>query len=157
MKLETQAIPMEQLYELLCVQMESGGRARLPVTGSSMLPMLRQGTDAVFLKAATGNEKKGDIILYRRSGGQFVLHRVIAEEEDDYICSGDNQAMRERVEASRVLAVVDGFERGGKRYALTHLGYRCYRALCVGTFFMRPGYIALRRRFGRLRRRLKGK
>ena len=157
MKLETQKLPMQQLYSLLAVQLENGGHARLPVTGGSMLPLLRPGRDAVHLKPLTGEEKKGDIVLYCRSSGQYVLHRIIGSDGADHICCGDNQAQRERVKAVQLLAVVEAIERRGKRYPVTQLSYRCYTALWVGLVFMRPGYIALRRRLGRLRRRLRGK
>ena len=63
------AIPMEELMPLLQLQMETGGSARLTVTGSSMMPMLRDRKDQVFLEPITGPLKKGDLPLYRRTDG----------------------------------------------------------------------------------------
>ena len=48
-ELSKRRLPMEQLAQLITLQLESGGRANLTVTGSSMLPMLRNGVDAVEL------------------------------------------------------------------------------------------------------------
>ena len=146
---------MTELSELLLLQMENGGRARLTVTGGSMLPMLRPHRDAVELIAPDETGKKGDIILYRREDGDFVLHRIIALEDGQYICSGDNQVMREPVKPSQVLAVVDGFVRKGKRRSIYSFGYRLYKGLWVGAFPLRGIYIAIRRPLGRLRRRWK--
>lgn len=150
-------IPMAELSELLLLQMENGGRARLTVTGGSMLPMLRPHRDAVELITPNGMQKKGDIILYRRQDGDFVLHRIIALGENAYICSGDNQVMREPVKPEQVLAVVDGYIRKGKKRSIHGFGYRLYKGLWVGAFPLRGIYIAIRRPLGRLRRKIAGK
>lgn len=155
MELQTRIIPMEELSELIALQLESGGVARLTVTGCSMLPLLRHGKDAVELTAITGNEKKGDILLYRRKNGQFVLHRAIAETQTGFLCCGDNQAQKETVDRDQLLAVVCGYLRGGKHYTLRHFPYRVYTAAWVGLFPLRRYYIAIRRRLGKLRSRLR--
>lgn len=157
MELHTRKLPMEELAELITLQLESGGSARLTVTGWSMLPVLRHGVDAVELVAVSGEQKKGDILLYRRDGGQYVLHRVIELTPTGYICCGDNQAEREPVEHRQLVAVVDRLIRGGKTYSLRHPGYRLYTAVWVGLFPLRRYYIAVRRRLGTLRSRLKRK
>lgn len=155
MDIQLCTIPMEALAELLSLQLRNGGRARLTVTGSSMLPMLRHRRDEVELIPVAGRQKEGDIILYRRENGQYILHRIIAVDEEGYICSGDNQAMREPVKPGQLLAAVSGFVRGGKQYTLNHPLYRLYTAVWVGLFPLRRYYIAIRRRLGRLYRRLR--
>ena len=156
-KLETRTIPMEQLAELITLQLEKGGRAPLTVTGSSMMPMLYGRRDTVELIPAAYRQKKGDIILYRRKSGRYVLHRIIGLTADGYICCGDNQATKEFVCHEQLIAVVNGFVRKEKTYAMNTPGYRLYRWLWVNLFFLRPGYIWLRRRLGRLRKQLRKK
>ena len=146
---------MESLSELLMLQIRDGGRARLTVTGYSMMPMLRNRMDTVELIADTGRRNKGDIVLYHRENGQYVLHRIVGESPRGYICCGDNQAVKEPVAPEQVVAVVDGFVRSGKKYSLDHVGYRIYTAVWVEGFPLRRFYIAVRRRLGRLRRRIK--
>lgn len=146
---------MEQLAELITLQLENGGRARLTVTGSSMLPMLRSRRDSVELVPPSSLQEKGDIILYRRKNGQYVLHRIIALADQGYICCGDNQASRELVEKTQLIAAVDGFVRNEKNCSLHAPGYRFYCWLWVNLFFLRPGYIWLRRRLGKLLKRLR--
>lgn len=148
--MDKQVIPMESLMQLLQVQMEEGGRANLTVTGYSMHPLLRNRKDSVVLVPAVGRQKKGDIILYRRESGQFVLHRIIRVEEERYVCSGDNQVMREPVTQEQILAVVDGFTRKGKTYGMDHSGYRVYTWLWVELFCLRKYYLFIRRRLARL-------
>lgn len=153
--MQIRTIPMDELSELVMLQLENGGRARLTVTGCSMQPMLRHRRDTVMLIPVCDTQKPGDIVLYRRETGQYVLHRIIAKTRDAYICCGDNQAVRESVAPSQLLAVVDGFVRKGKTYTLDHPGYRIYTWVWVKLFFLRGAYIAVRRYFGRLRRKFR--
>ena len=153
--MQTVTVPMEALAELIALQLERGGRASLTVTGSSMMPMLYDRRDSVTLMPVGDQLKKGDVILYRRENGRYVLHRIIALEKEGYVCSGDNQAMREKVLPAQVLAVVDGFTRKGKTCSNNAFWYRLYRAVWVELFFLRPCYIAIRRRLGRLRAKLR--
>lgn len=153
--MQVRAIPMEELCELVMLQLEKSGRAPLTVTGCSMQPMLRHRRDTVELVPVSGRQKPGDIILYRRGNGQFVLHRIIALTPEGYLCCGDNQAEKEPVAQSQLLAEVDGFTRKGKRYAMDHPGYRLYAWAWVKLFFLRGCYIAIRRPVGRLCNRIR--
>ena len=155
--MHTITVPMESLVSLIRLQLEQNGHADLTVTGSSMLPMLRNRRDSVRLIPVVGKCKKGDIILYRRENGMYVLHRVIGLQGTQYICCGDNQAEREDVMHNQLIAVVSGFTRKGEYFSVTHWGYRVYQALLVGLFFLRPLYIKLRRPLGRLKGRLRKK
>ena len=150
MDIETHAIPMESLAELIQLQLDNGGRAKLTVTGCSMLPMLRNRLDVVELIPVSGKQKKGDVILYHRDNGQYVLHRIIAVDEQGYICCGDNQFMREPIKQDQLIAVVDSFTRKGRYYSVSAFGYRIYTAVWVGLFPLRRCYLAVRRPLGRL-------
>ncbi len=154
MELQRRMIPMESLSELLRLQMENGGRAKLTVTGDSMYPMLKNCRDSVELMPIAPQQKKGDIILYRRDNGQFILHRIIAVTEDGYICCGDNQWEKEPVRHDQLLAVVDSFTRNGKQYTLNQASYRLYVAAWLGLFPVRRYLLGIRRRLGRLRRKM---
>lgn len=147
-------LPMESLMELIKVQLTEGDCAQLTVTGCSMLPMLHEGHDSVTLVPITGFLKKGDVILYQRKNGQYILHRIIRAKDGSYICCGDNQYMREPVEHSQVIAVVSAFVRKGRRYQLTNFGYRLYKAIWVYLFPMRKCYIFARRKLSGLRRKI---
>lgn len=152
-----QKIPMKELAELILLQLETSGMATLAVTGYSMRPTLHERRDSVILKLPDEKQKKGEIILYLRENGQYVLHRIIDLEENGYICCGDNQVMREPVLHSQVLAVVSGISRNGKVYPVDTMAGKVYRAFCIGLFPIRKYYIALRRPLGRLRGKLIGR
>ena len=149
MQVKRSVLSIEQVAKLVQVQLENGGIAQLNVTGYSMMPMLYHCRDQVQLVPATGEEKTGDVIFYRRENGKYILHRIIAVTKDGYICCGDNQAEKEQVLRQQVLAVMTGFTRNKKTYSLRHPGYRVYTWLWIKLFGLRPAYIALRRRIGR--------
>lgn len=152
--MQRKTVPMKELAEVIKLQLNNGGKASLTVTGSSMLPMLVNRRDSVIL-VPPGNEKKGDVVLYQRANGQYVLHRIIEVTETGYIISGDNQAVREPVTKEQVVAVVENFVRGGKRYSMDAPLYRLYQTVWVELFFLRRYYFAIRHRLGKLRRIIK--
>ena len=148
-------VPMETLMEVISLQLANGGKALLAVTGNSMEPMLRHHRDSVMLVPAEGRQEKGTVILYRRDNGKYVLHRIIALTEDGYICCGDNQKEKEAVSSNQQIAAVASFIRKGKHVSVENKMYRLYTFLWTEAFFLRPGYIAVRRALGRIYRKLR--
>lgn len=86
----------------------------IPVTGTSMMPLLRP-SDAVTLQAVDLETiQRGDILLYRRSDGAYVLHRVVEINTDTMDFCGDNQVdIEEKVSKSQILAQVIAYEKDG--------------------------------------------
>ena len=76
---------------LLEEKLSEGGSVELPITGTSMLPLLVQGRDRVIISKADKQLKKYDLPLYKRDDGAFVLHRVVAACGGTYTMCGDNQ------------------------------------------------------------------
>lgn len=146
---------MEELMKVIQLQLDNGGRAKLTVTGRSMLPLFRSHRDSVELVPVSGRQKKGRIILYRRASGQFVLHRIVKLTATGYILCGDNEANPEPVDHDQLLAVVDGYTRKGKTCSLNRWSYRIYTGLWVHFFFLRKPYIGIRRLCGKTYRRIR--
>ena len=148
------SIPMESLAEILQLQLDSGGVARLVVTGSSMYPTFRHRKDVVYLTPVKRELKRGDLILYKRPSGQYILHRIVSRPKDGkFICSGDNQWQKESVEENQVVALVNGFVRGGKQYSERHFGYRLWVGFWIFVFPIRRPILKLRRFLGRVRQK----
>lgn len=149
-------ISMEELVPLIQLQLQQGGSASLIVTGNSMSPMLQHRRDTVFLQPPEAECKKGDLILYRRDNGKYILHRIVrCTGPGAYICSGDNQWEPEVVSHQQVIAKVDHFCRKGKTYSPSSRGYRFYVWLWVGIFPIRRPILAVRRLLGKLRARIR--
>ncbi len=147
---KTVKLPMEQLIGVVQLQLAESGTASLVVTGNSMWPLFRHMRDRVLLAppAAYG---KGDIVLYQRSNGQYVLHRIVKTEEEISICCGDNQCEKERIQNAWILAVVTDFYRKGKLYSVTSKGYRLYKWAWMRLFPVRKGILFLARVYSRLK------
>lgn len=152
---KTVILPMDQLIGLVQLQLSEKGSASLVVTGNSMLPIFRHMRDRVLL-APPENFKKGDIILYRRDDGKYVLHRILKKKDGYVICSGDNQWVVERVEDTWVLAVVTGFYKHSKQYSVTNKWYRLYKWVWVAFFPVRRPILWLGKKLFRLKNKLWG-
>ena len=63
----------------------------VPVKGSSMVPFLVEG-DTVFLSLVGEKPlKRGDVVLYQREGGRYVLHRIQRAGSGVFDILGDAQ------------------------------------------------------------------
>ena len=111
----TREVGMNALSPLIEEILKTGGTATLTVTGNSMWPMLHHQVSRVRL-APVGELKKGDLPLYRRDNGAYVLHRILSVEPDGtYTCCGDNQWHPEKgLRREQMLAVVTDFCRTGE-------------------------------------------
>lgn len=123
---------LDELYPVLCEVLSSGGEFRLFPRGTSMMPLLREGRDSVAL-VSPDRFARGDILLYRRSDGHFVLHRLIRVEKDMTLTfCGDNQSILEKgITPDAVVARVAYIWRDSKRISPKSLRYRTYRLATV--------------------------
>ncbi len=99
-------IDLAKMWSVIDEVISSGGEFRLFPRGTSMLPLIREGKDSVAL-ISPKDIKKGDIVLYRRANGQFVLHRVVKIKNGEYLMCGDNQYTVEHgIKKDDILALV---------------------------------------------------
>ena len=122
--MEVRRVPMEELYLLLETQLEYGS-AQLTVTGTSMTPTFREGRDLVRLEK-NRPLRRGDVILYRRDNGRYVLHRLMRMDGERLVCCGDRQTELETIRGEQVLAVVTAFCRKGVWRDVKDPLYRLY-------------------------------
>lgn len=116
-----------------------------------MLPMLRQGIDAVVISPLPKRLCKYDLPLYQRENGQYVLHRIV-KAGDTYTCVGDNQFQLESgLRQDQMIAVVTAFTRGNAKHSVKEPGYWLY---CRLWHYSRPVRKFWRRCVGWLRRHM---
>ncbi|MCX7714371.1 MAG: S24/S26 family peptidase [Clostridia bacterium] len=136
-------IGMEELSPIILEAVQKGRSVRMRVVGNSMYPMLRSGIDSVVLVRADSC-KRGDIPLYRRENGSFVLHRVISVSGGAYTMCGDNQTTKEfPVYESQIYGKVKGFYRGGRYISCKNPLYRAYSFVWTVFFRFRPVFAKL--------------
>lgn len=98
---------------------------------TSMLPLLREGKD-LFTIVKKGNVrcKVGDIVLYRRPSGDYVLHRIIKVRKEDYVILGDNCIKKEYgIRDEDVIGVMTCFVRNGTSHYASETLFRIYTFL----------------------------
>ena len=129
----------EAMSEILR-SLPAGEEFLLQVTGWSMMPLLFHGRSTVTLvRERAYVPKKGDIVLFRRLDGAFVLHRVCKVEPSGLlIINGDAQSWTERILPVQVVAKVTRFYRRKREVSVESRGYRAYCALWCPLRFLHP-------------------
>ena len=96
--------------------LESEGILIKTNSGTSMMPLLRQGRDLMVIKKKGSDRcKKYDAVLYK-SAGRYVLHRIIKVRQSDYVIVGDNcRRLEYGITDDDILGILTAVLRGGKR------------------------------------------
>lgn len=115
-----------------------GNTVSLNISGNSMLPLLKAGRDRVLLGKVSSNLVKGDIVLYQRNNGEYILHRIIDIDSKGLYLSGDAQSVTEGpVNPEQVVAKVISAERKGKWIKENSLKWNFYKYLRLKTKHLR--------------------
>lgn len=141
------AVPMSELSPVIVELVNSGTDVVFTVVGNSMRPLWTSYRDTVVLTKCDGNAlKKGDVPLYIRDNGAYVLHRIIKVHSDTYDMSGDHQSELEKgVSKDNILCVVKAFTKNGKYHTCDEFGYKIYSFLWVSLFSLRGPIIKIYR------------
>lgn len=95
-------------------------------SGDSMEPLLFHKNTRVVIQKVEGELRKGDLPLYRRDTGQFVMHRIIRVDDAYYYTRGDNRYGLERIPKVWVIGVVTEIYRKKKHILVMDKMYRSY-------------------------------
>ena len=132
-------------------KISEGADVELPPRGISMLPLIRQGKDSVILSAKKGRLKKYDIARYRRSNGDFVLHRIVDVKPESYTISGDNQYVYEKgIGDDQIIAVVTAIRRGGRIIKAKSPIHIIYASVWHHTRSLRHLFVRAKRKISRI-------
>ena len=134
---------INDIMPLIEESIEAGQSVRMQVSGISMTPILHYIRDTVVLEKAK-EIKKYDIVLHRRTNGQYILHRVIKKRGNVLTIAGDFETEKEYpVYESQVIAKVTSFCRNGKNYKVTDFIIKLYSRLWVFIFPQRQNILYL--------------
>lgn len=111
----------------------------LVISGSSMAPFLVGGRDTVYLSRLRRPPRRGDMLLYRRDNGAYVLHRVFRAEAERLTFVGDAQRELERgVRPEQIIALVTKVERKGKSMAPGSFCWDFFEKIWIRMVPLRP-------------------
>ncbi len=96
------------------------------VEGKSMEPLLQTGDLVLVVKVSPSDIHVGDVVVYKRPGGELVIHRVLKIDkvgnEYMYFIKGDNNPLPDGdIPYSWILGKVAGI--GGDVFKVPVLGY----------------------------------
>ncbi|MBE6748792.1 MAG: hypothetical protein E7557_06135 [Ruminococcaceae bacterium] len=150
-------VTMQELLPFIEEAFKNNKTFTIPITGTSMLPLLVQGRDTVTLKKCEEPLKKGDLPLYRRNDGTFVLHRIVEVNSDgSFTMCGDNQFLKERgITSSQIIGVVSEITRDGKTFSVTDEKYQKYVKRGLSLINVRYPYKRLRYAASKIKLRIK--
>ena len=127
MEHKVRTIDPEELMPLLPQLLQQAQEVPLVISGNSMAPFLVHGRDTVYLSKLTGPLQRGDMILYRRKNGQYILHRIYRVREGKYDLIGDGQLVIELgICQEQILATVCAVRRKGKLLCKGNLCWEFY-------------------------------
>ena len=79
------------------------------------MPFLIGGRDFAVLKKPFRKLKKGDIVLFKRSSGNYVLHRIRYIKKDGCYTVGDfQQSIEGPINEQQICAIATAVKRNGK-------------------------------------------
>lgn len=125
-----------------------------PTVGVSMEPLLHENTTLVVIVKDYPKLKKGDIVLYQRANGNFVLHRIIRCGEEFLFIRGDNCYYLEKVYKSQIKGGVVQVYRNGKFFSVDKsFFYKIYKFYILYSYPFRSAFYKLKNKSrGALRR-----
>lgn len=152
-------VSLDELAPIMTECMEQGQEVVFTITGNSMSPFLRNRKDQVVLTTCDPTAlQPGDVPLYRRRSGKYVLHRLV--ERDDgvtrtrygvdeplpprctslqYTMLGDAQWQEEPgIAPDQIIAVATAFISRGKRWECAGEAYRNNRLRWHRLLWLRP-------------------
>lgn len=141
---KTKVLPPEAAVERILAVMETGAAAPLVISGNSMSPFLVHGRDTVYLTPPPNRLKKGDMILYRRQSGAYVLHRICDAEGDTFCLIGDAQREKEPgIRRDQVIALVTAVRRKGKLLKKGSFWWAFFEKIWIRMIPLRPAALRI--------------
>ena len=123
----SKSVSLKDIEPVLEDVLESGGSVCFMPNGQSMMPLIREGMDSVVIGPINKKLEKYDAILYKRTNGQFVLHRIVGVKRNSYVLCGDNQYIYEYgVTDDMIIGLMTALKRDGITITPDNSKYRAY-------------------------------
>ncbi len=106
----------------------------LSTRGRSMQPLIYEGKTKVLIEPLKDKPQKGDLLLWLRKDGTYVLHRMVGEDEKHYLLLGDNCIHVNHANKKRVIGIATSICRNGKWFSVTDRRYMMYVRIWTALF-----------------------
>ncbi len=120
-------LPGHVLEAVLDVWGQAGEQHFIPITGNSMLPLIRDG-DHVLVAHGCAGLRRGDVVVFRHEG-RLIAHRVLCIYDGDarptFVTKGDNAPQFDSpLSADEIVGRVLAVERGSRYMPLDTAAWR---------------------------------
>lgn len=155
MEATSKTVELNAYLSALTALAGQGESVSLPVTGSSMTPFLIPGRDQLCFRRPEGPLKRGDMALFQRRNGTYIMHRVCrVDPAGQYYLVGDGQQEIEGpVAPEQIRGIVTRVCRKGVWLGAESFWWRFFAGPWL---WLRPLRPRLRRAYGVLSRLWKG-
>lgn len=149
---EIKKVKAANMFPLILEIIDNGQSTKIPVSGESMNPFLRDGIDSVeFTKGSFEQLSWGDIVVVQRTDGYYVMHRIYKKEKDCFFLVGDAQQWIEGpIYPKQLVAVVTAIWREDKRIFCSNRWWRLLSGLWLHLRPFRYFILKAHRKMGKL-------
>lgn len=153
----TKTVNTEEYLGILKELTEKGEKVNLLITGNSMSPFLIHLRDQVYFEKPGRPLKRGDIVFYQRSNGQYIMHRICRIDKSGYYMAGDAQTEIEGpLSRQQIFALVTAARRKEKLEQPGTFWWEFFEHVWISCIPLRPVvrslYVWISRLIGRNRR-----
>lgn len=153
MEHRVRVVSPELIMEPLLGLLDEAEAVPLVISGSSMTPFLAHWRDTVYLSKVDRPLKKGDMVLYQRMNGAYVLHRIFKTDNDSYTMVGDAQTHLEHgIKSNQIHALVTAVRRKDKLLQKGSFWWDFFEKVWIRMVPMRP---AVRKAYSTVQRLLR--
>lgn len=127
-----QVTSYEELFSVYKELLDSGKEVSLPTKGTSMTPFIHE-KDVAYIEPAPEALKRGDMAVFKRKDGLYVMHRIRYVRENaagakEYYFIGDAQTWTEGpIKREQILGIATAVKRKGKWTDKKHFVWWFYR------------------------------
>ena len=112
-------VDTESYLDMVKGLVQEGKEVSVRISGGSMSPFLAGLRDTILISPITRPLKRGDMALFQRISGQYVMHRIryVRKEkgQEQYYFIGDAQIQTEGpIERDQICGVITAVQRKGK-------------------------------------------
>lgn len=126
-------VKLENIYEVMEEMLSKGKEVTFTTNGDSMRPLLFSG-DSVTIKRFK-KYKKGDVILFKNSDGNFILHRIMKIKKNAVFTRGDSSTKNdEPFKSTSIIGKAIVFMRKDKTIKISDFSYFVYKILYLSHF-----------------------
>lgn len=132
-------IPADDWMEVSKELLKEGKRIKIVPKGNSMFPFWASGRDSVIIGKVERELKRGDIVLYRRENGIYVVHTIYKIDKGKFFMLGDSQTDVEGpLEKEKIIGRVEVIIRKGKTINCDNLWYKILHNSWLRLRIIRP-------------------